>query len=226
MFGLEKDSNWWKLFQHYNLLKGLESIEKRYLLESQNKKIYPSQNEVLNAFHLCDFRKIKVVIIGQDPYHGPNQAHGLAFSVNKGIDIPPSLRNIFKEVNRDLGIKYGDNGDLTTWANQGVFLLNTILTVEQGNPLSHQGWGWETFTKICIEKIDKHMDGIVFMLWGGNAKRIKPFLNNPNNLILESSHPSPLSVYRGFDGCSHFSLCNDFLIKNNLNPIDWSLPNN
>jgi len=226
MFGLEKDSKWWKLFQHYNLLNGLEILENRYILESKNKKIYPSQNEVLNAFNLCDFRDTKVVIIGQDPYHGPRQAHGLAFSVNDGVEIPPSLRNIFKEIQRDLNIDFHRNGNLSHWAKQGVFLLNTILTVEHGKPLIHRDWGWETFTTFCIQKLDQHNDGLVFMLWGGNAKKVRPFLQNNKNLILETSHPSPLSVYRGFDGCSHFSQCNDFLIKHYQKPIDWSLPNN
>jgi uracil-DNA glycosylase len=226
MFGLSENSSWYKLFEHYKLIDGLRILENRYKIESINKTIYPEQNEVLNAFNFCDFRDVRVVILGQDPYHGAKQAHGLAFSVNRGVALPPSLKNIFKEINRDLGINYGLNGDLSSWAKQGVFLLNTILTVEASKPLSHISWGWETFTKICIEKLDKHNSGIVFMLWGGSAKKLKINLKNPNNLILESSHPSPLSVYRGFDGCSHFSLCNDFLIKTNRSPIDWSLPNN
>lgn len=226
MFGLSENSSWYKFFEYYKLIDGLRILENRFITESINKTIYPAQNEVLNAFNFCEFRDVRVVIIGQDPYHGAGQAHGLAFSVSKGVALPPSLKNILKEINRDLGIKFGFNGDLSSWAKQGVFLLNSILTVEDSKPLSHSNWGWETFTKICIEKLDKHNDGIVFMLWGGNAKKLKPHLKNPNNLILESSHPSPLSVYRGFDGCSHFSLCNDFFTKSNRSPIDWSLPNN
>ncbi len=197
----------------------LQFVNKEY----QNKTIYPPATDVYNAFKYTPFDKVKVVILGQDPYHGPSQAHGLCFSVKKGVEIPPSLKNIFKELENDLGIKMPSHGELTKWAKQGVLLLNTILTVEKGKPLSHKGKGWEKFTDYVIQLLDKDDKPKVFVLWGNNAKAKKSLLNNHRHLVITSSHPSPLSARYSFFGSKPFSRINQFLIKNDLTPIDWKI---
>ncbi|MCF6807744.1 uracil-DNA glycosylase [Thiotrichales bacterium 19S9-12] len=189
----------------------------------EGKVIYPKVDDVFNAFELTEFDNLKVVILGQDPYHGPNQAHGLAFSVNKGIRKPPSLLNIFKELNQDIGMEIPENGDLSSWAKQGVFLLNTVLTVEHKKAHSHANYGWETFTDQVIKMISDHHERIVFMLWGAPAQRKKELINQSKHCILTSPHPSPLSAHRGFLGCKHFSQCNDYLKKHHIDPINWQL---
>jgi uracil-DNA glycosylase len=180
---------------------------------------------VLSAFELTPLDQVKVVIIGQDPYHGDGQAHGLCFSVKPGIDIPPSLKNIYQELHDDLGCYIPDNGYLEKWARQGVLLLNTVLTVRAHQPASHQNKGWEQFTDAIISAVNEVDRPVVFMLWGSPARRKKAMLNNPKHLYLEAPHPSPLSAYRGFFGCRHFSKCNEFLEKNGATPIDWQIEN-
>ena len=168
---------------------------------------------------------MKVVIVGQDPYHGVGEAHGLSFSVNVGIKVPPSLKNIYKELNRDLGLYIPNNGFLLKWAKEGVLLLNSVLTVEKDKPGSHRGKGWEIFTDEIIKALNEKETPVVFLLWGNYAKEKKNLITNPKHLILESSHPSPFSVRNGFDGCSHFSKTNEFLKANGLEQIDWQIEN-
>ena len=191
--------------------------------EYKTKTIYPPKENIFFALKNTPYEYIKVVIIGQDPYHGEGEAHGMCFSVNPGIDIPPSLQNIFKEINRDLGLKIPNNGYLLKWARQGVLLLNSVLTVEKDKPASHQGKGWEIFTDKIISEINKKDTPVVFMLWGKFAKQKQELITNPIHLVLTSSHPSPFSVRYGFDGCGHFSKANEFLVKNNIRPIDWQI---
>ena len=186
---------------------------------------YPPGHLIFNAFNLCPFYKVKVVIIGQDPYHEPGQAHGLSFSVNDGVPFPPSLMNIFKEINNDLGTPIPQSGYLTRWAEQGVLLLNATLTVRAHQANSHRGIGWEQFTDAAIRILNEQDRPIVFLLWGRPAQMKKSMLNNPGHLILEAPHPSPLSAYRGFFGCRHFSKTNEFLVSNGLEPIDWQIEN-
>ncbi|QCI20920.1 uracil-DNA glycosylase [Buchnera aphidicola (Hyperomyzus lactucae)] len=197
----------------------------KFIKKSRLKKtIYPNQKDIFNAFLLTKFNDIKVVIIGQDPYFSKNQAHGLSFSVPKGVTIPPSLKNIYKELNADFKKKYKFNhGCLESWACQGVFLLNTILTVESGKPRSHSSIGWNIFTDKVISLIDSYRHAIIFLLWGNDAKKKSNLININNHYILQASHPSPLSAHRGFFGCKHFSLTNEILLKNKKKPIDWFL---
>ena len=189
--------------------------------EYSTKQIFPAGSQIFNAFDQCPFDKVKVVIIGQDPYHGPGQAHGLCFSVNDGVAFPPSLLNIFKEIERDLGIPSPKSGNLTRWAQQGVLLLNATLTVEAHKAGSHQGRGWETFTDAAIRKLASERQNIVFMLWGSYAQQKGAMIDASKHLILKSVHPSPLSAYRGFIGCGHFSQANQFLEAKGLDKIHW-----
>ena len=189
--------------------------------EYSSKQIFPAGSQIFNAFDQCPFDKVKVVIIGQDPYHGPGQAHGLCFSVNDGVPFPPSLLNIFKEIERDLGIPYPQSGNLTRWAQQGVLLLNATLTVEAHKAGSHQGRGWETFTDAAIRKLASERQNIVFMLWGSYAQQKGAMIDASKHLVLKSVHPSPLSAYRGFIGCGHFSQANQFLEAKGLDKIHW-----
>ena len=191
--------------------------------EYQTTTIYPPGRFIFNAFNLCPFDKVKVVIIGQDPYHGPGQAHGLCFSVNDGVPFPPSLQNIFKEIQSDLGVPIPTSGNLTRWANQGVLLLNATLTVRAHQAGSHQRQGWEEFTDAAIMAVNAQDRPIVFILWGAPAQRKKRMLNNPKHLILEAPHPSPLSAYRGFFGSRPFSQTNQFLEEHGVTPIDWQI---
>jgi len=186
--------------------------------------IYPPKNRIFTAFELCDLNKVKVVILSMDPYHNPGQAHGLAFSVNKNIKIPPSLKNIFKEIKNDLGIEPPNHGSLIDWAKQGILLLNTALTVRQNEPGSHIQL-WEPFTKNIIRILNELDQPIVFLLWGNFARKKRYLITNPKHLILEAAHPSPLSAHNGFFGCRHFSITNEFLEKNQLLPITWKINN-
>ena len=189
--------------------------------EYSHGPVYPPARLIFNAFDLCPFDKVKVVIIGQDPYHEPGQAHGLCFSVNDGIPFPPSLRNIFKEISDDLGKPVPVSGDLTRWARQGVLLLNATLTVRAGLAGSHQGRGWEEFTDAVIRELNAGRDGLVFILWGSYAKKKGAMIDRSRHLVLCSAHPSPLSAYNGFFGNHHFSQANDWLVAHGENPVDW-----
>lgn len=193
--------------------------------EYETKTIFPPRDSVMNSMKYTPYKNVKVVIVGQDPYHGIGEAHGLSFSVNVGIKVPPSLQNIYKELNRDLGCYIPNNGYLLKWAKEGVLLLNSVLTVEQDKPGSHRKKGWEKFTDEVIKLVNEKDTPVVFILWGNYAKEKKSLITNSKHLILESSHPSPFSVRNGFDGCSHFSKANEFLKKNNLEPIDWQIEN-
>lgn len=188
----------------------------------QASTVYPPGSKIFEAFNRTPFDKVKVVILGQDPYHGPNQAHGLCFSVQDGIQPPPSLINIYKELQKEYGLAVNmTNGNLTRWADQGVLLLNATLTVEAGKAGSHQGKGWETFTDAAIKALSDRREGLVFMLWGSYAQQKGRVIDRSKHLVLESSHPSPLSVYRGFDGCGHFKKANQYLQSRGQEPIDW-----
>lgn len=193
--------------------------------EYSQYQIFPPGKLIFNAFNLCPFDKVKVVIIGQDPYHGPGQAHGLCFSVNDGVAFPPSLVNIFKEIKEDIGTPAPSTGNLTRWAEQGVLLLNATLTVRAHQAGSHQRRGWEEFTDAAIRTLNAQDRPIVFILWGRPAQMKKAMLNNPNHLILEAPHPSPLSAYRGFFGSRPFSKTNNFLKEHGVEPIDWQIEN-
>ncbi len=194
--------------------------------EYKNYTIYPKKDEIFFALKACELDKIKVVILGQDPYHNENQAHGMCFSVPVSQkEIPPSLQNIYKEVQSDLGCYIPNNGYLKKWADQGVLLLNTVLTVRAHQANSHANRGWEIFTDRIIEELDKSNQPLVFLLWGSPAQRKKILLHNPNHLVLTAPHPSPLSAYRGFFGCKHFSKTNSYLVSNGLTPIDWQIEN-
>ncbi len=185
------------------------------------KTIYPEPKNIFNAFNLCAFDDVKVVIIGQDPYHEPGQAHGLCFSVQSGVDFPPSLQNIYKEIESDIGHKSITNGDLTDWARQGVLLLNSTLTVRAHDAASHAGHGWEQFTDAVINAVAKNKKHIVYMLWGSFAQKKAEIVNKNENLVLTSAHPSPLSAYRGFFGNHHFSQANEYLVQHGESPINW-----
>lgn len=189
--------------------------------EYQTKQCFPPARLIFNAFDSCPFDRVRVVIIGQDPYHDVGQAHGLCFSVNDGVAIPPSLENIYKELHRDLGIAIPTSGNLQRWANQGVLLLNATLTVEAHKAGSHQNKGWEELTDAAIRALNEKREHIVFMLWGSYAQRKGQFIDRKKHLVLTAPHPSPLSAYRGFIGCGHFSAANNYLIKHGLTPINW-----
>lgn len=192
---------------------------------SKRKRIYPKGSEYFNAFNCTSFDQVKVVVLGQDPYHGPDQAHGLCFSVPPGVDIPPSLVNIFKEIRSDLGLPQDQfrHGHLKSWADQGVLLLNSVLTVEAGRAASHQGKGWETFTDRVISILNQEKEHLVFMLWGAYAQKKGAVIDEGRHLVLRAPHPSPLSAHRGFLGCRHFSKANSYLAQHGLQPIEWRL---
>ncbi len=189
----------------------------------KKKRLYPKANEYFAAFEHTPLNKVSVVILGQDPYHGPGQAHGLCFSVPPGVPAPPSLKNIFKEIHQDLGLSIPNHGCLTPWADQGVLLLNSVLTVEDGLAASHRNQGWEIFTDSVIRVLNEQEQPLVFMLWGSYAQKKGQFIDRKKHCVLESVHPSPLSAHRGFLGCRHFSKANDFLKKQGLTPIHWGL---
>lgn len=197
-----------------------------YLVDEYSKHtVYPNMCDIFNALNFTPYKDVKVVILGQDPYHGPNQAHGLSFSVQPGVKIPPSLRNIYKELASDLGCYIPNNGYLKKWADQGVLLLNTSLTVKSGEANSHKGIGWSTFTDKIIYELNLRKDPMVFILWGNNAIKKKELITSNDHLIIESVHPSPLSASRGFFGSKPFSKTNDFLVSLNKQPIDWQIEN-
>lgn len=191
--------------------------------EYSSKTVYPNMNDIFNALKYTSFEDTRVVIIGQDPYHGEGQAHGLCFSVKKGVDIPPSLKNMYKELETDLGIAPANHGELTKWAKQGVLMLNNVLTVCAGQANSHKGCGWETFTDKVISELDKKQTPVVFLLWGANARKKAEIIKNPIHKKLITVHPSPLSAYGGFFGCKHFSKTNEILVGSGQKPIDWQL---
>ena len=193
--------------------------------EYSKTTVYPPSEEIFTAFNLTDINDVKVLILGQDPYHEPGQAHGLSFSVKPGVAIPPSLLNIYKELEDELSLYIPNNGYLEKWAKQGVLMLNTVLTVRAHNANSHKGIGWEEFTDAAIMALNELDKPIVYMLWGSNARRKARMLNNNKQLVLEAPHPSPLSSYRGFFGCNHFIKCNEFLKANGLSEIDWQIEN-
>jgi uracil-DNA glycosylase len=187
------------------------------------KTIYPPGPLIFNAYNSTPFEQVKVVIIGQDPYHGPGQAHGLSFSVPNGVPPPPSLKNIFKELESDIGLKKPITGDLTPWTQRGVFLLNASLTVRAGEPMSHAQIGWASFTDATIRALAMHREKLVFMLWGKFAQEKAHFIDTKRHLVLVAAHPSPLSAHNGFLGCRHFSQANAYLVQNRIDPVDWSL---
>lgn len=202
-----------------------KELHEKIVKEYQDYKVLPESDDIFNAFHFTPLNEVKVVIIGQDPYHNIGQAHGLCFSVKPKVDIPPSLVNIYKELNSDLGCYIPNNGYLPKWAKQGVLMLNSVLTVRAHQANSHKGYGWEKFTDATIKILNEQDRPIVFLLWGRPAQLKKTMLNNKRHLLLEAPHPSPLSAYRGFLGCKHFSKANEFLIENGSIPIDWQIEN-
>lgn len=202
-----------------------KTLYNKVLEEYRTRKIFPAPDDIFNAFHLTPLHEVKAVILGQDPYHNDGQAHGLCFSVKPDVEIPPSLVNIYQELHDDLGCYIPNNGYLVKWAQQGVLMLNTVLTVRAHQANSHRGIGWEQFTDAVIEAVNAQDRPIVFLLWGRPAQMKKSMLNNPKHLILEAPHPSPLSAYRGFFGCKHFSQTNEFLKSNGMAPIDWQIEN-
>ena len=202
-----------------------KQLHQKVVDEYNTHLVCPPADDIFNAFHLTPLHEVKVVILGQDPYHNYGQAHGLCFSVKPDVEIPPSLVNIYKELQDDLGCYIPNNGYLVKWAKQGVLMLNTVLTVRAHQANSHRGIGWEEFTDAAIRILNEQDRPIVFILWGSPAQRKKVMLNNPKHLILEAPHPSPLSAYRGFFGSKPFSKTNDFLVKNGLTPIDWQIEN-
>lgn len=208
-------------FNKEYFLKLVQFVVKEY--NTPNKHIYPKKSNVFRALSLTDYDDVKVVILGQDPYHGPGQANGLAFAVNPHIPLPPSEQNIYKELKDDLGIEISDNGDLSAWARQGVLLLNTVLTVEEGKAFSHSNLGWEIFTDTIIKKLNEREKPIIFVLWGSHARQKSELITNPKHCIIYSAHPSPLSAHRGFLGSKPFSKINEFLQKNNEDPIDFTI---
>ncbi|WP_430536150.1 uracil-DNA glycosylase [Listeria rocourtiae] len=194
-------------------------------VEYGNQQVYPDMYDIFNALKYTAFKDVKVVILGQDPYHGAGQAHGMSFSVKPGVRTPPSLVNMYKELASDLGLEIPNNGYLLPWAEQGVLLLNTVLTVREGKPNSHAKQGWEMLTDTIISLLGQKEEPVVFLLWGNNAKSKQVLLRNPNHLILTTVHPSPLSANRGFMGCRHFSQTNQYLKDNDVAPINWQIPN-
>lgn len=214
-------NNSWDEVLHEEMQKSYFKYIKDFVKEERlSKTIFPPAQDLFNAFKLTDFKDIKVVILGQDPYHGEKEAMGLSFSVRRGVRMPPSLRNIFKELNDDLGIERTDT-DLSDWAREGVFLLNTVLTVEKDKANSHKDIGWEIFTDYVIKQINDRLDNVVFILWGRQARDKKRMITNPNHYIIESAHPSPLSAYNGFFGSKPFSKANEYLKNNNKKEINW-----
>ena len=222
---VQLDASWKAGLSDFLLSPRMDQL-KQFLMQEkqQGKQIYPPNHLIFNAFNTTPLDQVKVVILGQDPYHGPNQAHGLSFSVQRGITPPPSLRNIFHELHSDLGISIPPHGDLSAWAKQGVLLLNAVLTVEAGQPTSHQKQGWEDFTDHVIDVINEHCEHVVFILWGAYAQRKGQRINLDKHLVLKAAHPSPLAANRGgFFGCKAFSKTNHYLKQQGIEPIDWQL---
>lgn len=199
------------------------NLRKFLVQEYKTQTIYPNTNNIFNALKYTDYKDVKVVILGQDPYHQPNQAHGLCFSVLKGVNPPPSLQNMYKEIHAEYGYPIPQHGELTYWAEQGVLMMNTVLTVRESQPNSHKGMGWEIFTDNVISLLNLRPEPMVFLLWGANARAKKKLITNPNHLVLESAHPSPLSAYNGFFGNGHFKKANEFLKSKGMAEIDWQI---
>lgn len=204
---------------HYKEL--MEFLDSEY----KEQTIYPPRSDIFNALKATPYSKVKAVIVGQDPYHGPNQAHGMCFSVQPGIKPPPSLVNIYKELQREYGYDIPSHGNLRSWAEQGVLLINAILTVRGGQPLSHKGKGWEELTEMIIRRLSERDEPMAFLLWGAPAQKIESLINTDRHLVLKTSHPSPLSAYRGFLGCDHFKMANEFLKGQGFTPVDWEIKN-
>ena len=224
MFLIKK--NWFDLLKSEFETTQYKELESSLNHEYQNKIIYPKPENVFNALNLVKYNDVKVVIIGQDPYHNPNQAHGLSFSVENDVAIPPSLKNIYKELHDDMGCYIPNNGNLTKWAKQGVLLLNSVLTVEKNKPNSHKNKGWEQITGKVVELLNQRVDPVIFLLWGSNAKAIGKNIDRNKHYVLETVHPSPMSANQGgWFGCHHFSKTNEILRKLNKTPIDWQIEN-
>jgi len=215
------ESSWKEVLQDEFAKEYFAELTKKVRDAYTSKTVFPPPKLIFNAFELCPFEKVKVVILGQDPYHGPGQAHGLAFSVPEGIATPPSLQNIYKEIKADIGTGIPKSGNLERWAKQGVLLLNSTLTVQMAEANSHQQFGWEKFTDAVIQTISENKEHVVFMLWGSFARSKSSLIDQNKHLILEAPHPSPLSAHRGFLGCQHFSQANKYLEENGLKPIEW-----
>ena len=213
--------NWLEILKDEFSKPYFPHLQKFLQEEYSTKTIYPAMENIFNAMNYCKYDDVKVVIIGQDPYHEPGQAMGLSFAVPEGVILPPSLKNIFKEIESDTGIVPTQSGDLRRWAVQGVLLLNSVLTVRRAAANSHKNKGWENFTTAVIKKVNEKQTPVVFLLWGNNAKAFRELITNPIHKILLAPHPSPLSAHTGFFGCKHFSKCNQFLKANNLKEIDW-----
>lgn len=222
---IQLEASWLKLLQGQFDQTYMIRLREFLVTRKQHQTvIYPPGAQIFNALNSTPFDKVKVVILGQDPYHGPGQAHGLCFSVLPGVKIPPSLRNIYQEISSDLGITPPLHGHLQSWAGQGVLLLNAVLTVERGQAASHQGKGWETFTDAVVQSLTDDREGLVFMLWGSYAQKKGAVIDRRKHLVLKAPHPSPLSAHRGYFGCRHFSQANQYLRENEKSEIDWSLP--
>ncbi len=215
------DDSWFTVLKDQFDLPYFKNLRDFVKQEYLNKKVFPASKNIFRAFNICPFDKVKVVIVGQDPYHGSGQADGLSFSVPSAFKVPPSLKNIFKEIEDDLSIKVKEDGDLSRWANQGVLLLNSSLTVVENSPASHSGLGWEIFTDSVIKKLSEEKSGLVFMLWGNFAKSKAGLIDESKHLVLKSAHPSPFSAHLFFK-CKHFSLANKYFKKNSISEIDWS----
>lgn len=217
-------NSWQPILEEVTKEENYSQLRKFLKEEYKEQIVYPEMFDIWTAFQWTPFDEVKVVILGQDPYHGPGQAHGLSFSVQPGINIPPSLRNIYKELQDDLGIKPVNHGYLENWAKQGVFLLNAVLTVRAKEPNSHRGKGWEEVTNFAIESLNKREEPIVFILWGAAARKKRNLIDESKHFVLTSAHPSPLSAYRGFFGSKPFSQTNEYLVNSGQEPIDWQLP--
>lgn len=217
------EDSWFKVLENEFDKEYFMSLKQYIRKQYSSKIIFPHPKNIFNAYNLTSFYKVKVVILGQDPYHGPNQAHGLCFSVNKGIKVPPSLMNIFKELKNDLSVPISDHGCLEKWANQGVFLLNNVLTVESGKANSHKHCGWSIFTDKTIQTLSNLRNGIVFLLWGKYAHEKEKLIDSSKHYILKAAHPSPLSAHNGFFGCKHFSKTNNYLKSIEKKEIRWNL---
>lgn len=218
------ESSWLKALRSEFEQDYMTQLKKALLAEKKQYKVYPPSGEIFAAFNHTPFEQTKVVIIGQDPYHGPGQANGLSFSVRRGVKPPPSLVNIFKELQSDLTVPISNHGDLTSWADQGVLMLNAVLTVRHKTPGSHKNWGWQRFTNQAIQTLSENRENLVFLLWGSFARGKRSLVNSDKHRVLEAPHPSPFSAHNGFFGCRHFSKTNQYLQEHGLSPIKWELP--
>ncbi len=220
---VQLNNTWDSLLQGEFQKEYYQKLRQILAREYQTQTIYPDMHDIFNALKTTDYPDVKAVILGQDPYHGPGQAHGFCFSVKPGVEPPPSLKNIYKELQTELGIPIPQTGHLLPWAKQGVLLLNTVLTVRAGQANSHKNLGWEILTDKVISLLNQREEPMVFLLWGANARAKQTLITNPNHLILSCAHPSPLSAFNGFFGCGHFKKCNEFLTSYGIAPIDWTL---